>query len=395
MIPATLAHESVLSERICDREFAKLLKHTSGAARAISRGVAWLFLLSLLDMGVLHAQSLPRVVEVSAQPSCATCRISLTKWIDVGSVNDSLLLNLRTRFAVRGGALFAAPTSTPGRIAIFDTGGRLVRGLGRRGQGPAELASIVGYALDSKGLVVLQRSPARVSWIPFDSSEVVPLALVKQVDATSRIWSIGDLSIVASPYVTSANVGRAFAVRKTGELPHPFSALASTGPPIESSFFARQANGSPSTRGRFWLSRVNKYEIELWDTTGANLQRLIVKPSWFTEWATMPLLPWREPWPAQVVGIREAADGNLWVASWIAKRDWRAAPADSAVQESGVTNYVDTIIDVIDPVAGRLLATSRLPGIHVLSVNDLYFASYRIGRDGEYIWTLWRPTLQR
>jgi hypothetical protein len=154
--------------------------------------------------------------------------------------------------------------------------------------------------------------------------------------------------------------------------------------------------GGPSKAGRFWLARVNKYEIELWDTTGAILQRLVMRQSWFREWSSLPsLMPWREAWPAQIVGIQEAPDGLLWVATWLARRDWRPAPADSSVSESAATDYLDTVIDVIDPTAGRLVATTTLTGTYALTLNVLYLASYRIGPDGEYTWALWKPTLLR
>ena len=79
-----------------------------------------------------------------------------------------------------------------------------------------------------------------------------------------------------------------------------------------------------------------------------------------------------------LLDLREDRDGRLWVAVIVPDLEWipPSGTPPNAIEQPFVSlehadRYVDTMVEVIDPVAGKLLASKRFDG---------YFGGFVTGR---------------
>ena len=127
---------------------------------------------------------------------------------------------------------------------------------------------------------------------------------------------------------------------------------------------ARQIAAAPE--GRVWAAYWNRYEIELWDTAGHRLRRLARDAEWYEPYRSdefmatnrRHLLRERErgdprapglPLPPFMAALQQDDRGRLWVLVWV--------PPLSGGPEGGR----HTMVEILDPGAGRLVASARLP----------------------------------
>ena len=159
---------------------------------------------------------------------------------------------------------------------------------------------------------------------------------------------------------------------------------------------------APSTGSRFWAAHAAEYEVELFDTTGARLFRLV------RDSAQSPLrhrvadsVVDFAPRPA-VTGVREDAEGRLWVLMQVPAPNWREAGRYSkrAVDDTVlvVPQYVDrlfqTVVEVIEPKSGRLVASRQFPSALVSFVDEHSVLGLRQRVDGKWETDIWRLSLR-
>ena len=118
---------------------------------------------------------------------------------------------------------------------------------------------------------------------------------------------------------------------------------------------------SASSDGTVWAGHVRKYVIEKWTVTGEKILTLERSVNWF------PALTGADSWSpdvpphSQLDGTWEDPDGHLWVSVLVPDPEWREALTQ--VQGGGYVSlhdeYLDMIIEVIDPVSGEVLAGNR------------------------------------
>ena len=116
--------------------------------------------------------------------------------------------------------------------------------------------------------------------------------------------------------------------------------------------------------GRVWAAYQNRYEVELWDTAGRRLRRLARDAEWFDIYRSdefsarnrRHLLRERErgnrlapslQYPPRVTALEQDGRGRLWTLVSVAPEK----PEDRR----------NTIVEVIDPAAGRIVASRRFP----------------------------------
>lgn len=131
--------------------------------------------------------------------------------------------------------------------------------------------------------------------------------------------------------------------------------------------YARRIARAPD--GTLWTTTTSDHwRLEHWDTTGRLLKVVEPVASWFVDsvtdhrtWYPTP----DQPPPPAIRAIWFDAAGRLWALGAVADRQWREGfvAADSAVPNStghiDSDKYFDTIVEVRDPVTGRLIATAR------------------------------------
>jgi hypothetical protein len=136
---------------------------------------------------------------------------------------------------------------------------------------------------------------------------------------------------------------------------------------------------APAASGGFWATRYERYLIEQFDSVGRVVQTLERSPPWFPpgDGSMNPPNPDRPPFP-HVKAIDEDEVGRLWVLIQVADPQYQKAlhrrENVRSVRESlwEITDYdrfYDTVIEVLDPGAARLLASERVDPTLIFWLN--------------------------
>lgn len=75
--------------------------------------------------------------------------------------------------------------------------------------------------------------------------------------------------------------------------------------------------------GMFWSAPLNRYVLELWDTTGRLHRRYTRNVDWFEPWDHQPGITEDGPGNPQLQDIHEDRLGRLWVMVLVGDRRWR------------------------------------------------------------------------
>jgi hypothetical protein len=163
----------------------------------------------------------------------------------------------------------------------------------------------------------------------------------------------------------------------------------------EQSYESVRAIGT-ARAGHLWSARINEYRLELWRMDGSRALTVIRDASWFRPWTGRdegaPFT--RRPRPT-VNGVREDAEGRLWVTITVAAHDWRPrpGPGDTNLLRTEIGDLYDTIIEVIDVENGRLLARSRYDRLIGGLAGSASVHGTRIDAAGNTVIDVWRLRL--
>jgi hypothetical protein len=102
----------------------------------------------LVRAAALSAQPAPE--RIKYKPTCAQCRVELTKLVSFGSASDPVLIKAMRPARDSRGRYFAAAAGEL-KVVVFDSTGKYLTSFGRAGQGPGELGSAV--SIPGAGLV--------------------------------------------------------------------------------------------------------------------------------------------------------------------------------------------------------------------------------------------------
>jgi hypothetical protein len=352
---------------------------------AFTRGAIAFTIATAASPLAIEGQS-PETIQVSAEPTCRTCTIELTRVATLGSPTDSVLLQELTGVvATNSRREYFVPAGF--QIAVYDSQGRLTRAVGRRGRGPGEFFGITHIAVLGGDSVLVgdQRNGGQL-FTP-DLQYVRPIAVTNPGGlAQAVIREDGsmimearqqEIRIVAPTGATTATIP----VRTTGD---------STCRLCDHRWLAKSAQ-----KGIFWSTINNRYEIEMIDTAGRVHRTLSRRPTWFAPWTSMPPRSGADrgpPLPA-LGQIREAPDGLLWVSATVADANWKYSAGGRATDAHFNAQY-DHMLAVIDPTTGQVLAERRLPDGFGFVGRDLIFTTTQ-DANGYVAAHIWRLELKR
>jgi hypothetical protein len=138
-----------------------------------------------------------------------------------------------------------------------------------------------------------------------------------------------------------------------------------------------------------WLVRPNQYTVERWNEKGEATDRLIRSANWFAPWDSADMDFFRSPPPPTVISISQDSLGILWVMSHIAGKQWQAngRGADKRERNRDITipdldDAFDTVLDAIDPLAGKLLISRRFDGSLLTLLPGGFAGRLRQASDG-------------
>ena len=141
--------------------------------------------------------------------------------------------------------------------------------------------------------------------------------------------------------------------------------------------------------------------MELWSTSGQLVRLLERDASWFPPWTNHSGQIDVDKPPPRLLSMRVDPQGLLWVLTMVADANYVPIAQRIAGKERPVWTVADesrlndTIIEVIEPTTGRLIATRRFPqALHRFVGQDLVLETI-VDDDQDIALRLWRIRLLR
>ncbi len=300
-----------------------------------------------------HAQSLLPITEGAGE-----CVVQLREVVRLGTPGDPGMIGSRPEIArTAAGHYVVASVENRGQLLVFDADGAFLEAFGASGDGPGEL-----------------RVPGRVRPGPDGGLRILDLVnrrITHLSPDRGLLETTGVRSLHGLDFVT-LGAGERHVVSGFGQLDDGLGAtteivgrdgvrLTRLGAvPVASwvvNFF--RAPLALDGQGRVWTTRAGEYAFEAWDPGrgGEPLTRLAGEPDWFDPGPPRPGAPLSAPAPSIVISLR-VDRGLLWAGTWVADED-REAGAGAPPSPLELDLLLDTVLDVIDPESGRLIARTR------------------------------------
>lgn len=349
----------------------------------------------LLVPGVVYAQEDAQILR---EDICSTCRIALSRVAVLGT--DSGPPGMGADFVLgrsqATGRYWYASNVSSGEILVFERDGSFAGSVGRRGEGPGEFRWInqiipsgqhvhVVDAANLRWTVLLHdltvRSTQRLIRPPFESTVLYDSLLVVSMQVPTRELAGHPLHV----FRLNRGLERSFGAPAAGYR----ADLGVTG--------LRHVSAAPG-RG-FWAAHITQYRLEKWDVEGSLLAAYRREADWFSPHhqgmkadPDTPPAPW-------LAAVHEDDAGLLWVLVLIADEEWYTGLVPSG---DGTfwwapdrTDFLDTMIEVVDPTTGSVLATYRWDYAARGFVDGSHLAVYRESPVGVPRVEIWRVALDR
>ena len=331
------------------------------------------------------------VVTVPDAIACARCSIVVRSTTVLGGVNDSerFPAGLPDRVDRSGdGRYWLFSTAAP--PALFESSGRFLRMLGRKGRGPGEYIAPHNAFFIGDSIVVLDSRQRRASVLNRELRYVRAMVMPAQMyhtvvlswpdsvvmaawvpNAESGGWPLHLVSFASSDVDDVADVVRSFGIGDGGTRPRDSM--------IRTWHLAIARDG-------FWSASPGFYQLVKWKSNTLERIRTFRRdPSWFHGESNAAIgaaprngRPWIAPSPA-LVGMEEDSKGLLWTYVRVPASGWKDAwgrvkldidaGKQPRISDLRWEKLYDTRIEVIDPVAGRVLARTTVDGFFAVNVS--------------------------
>jgi hypothetical protein len=150
-----------------------------------------------------------------------------------------------------------------------------------------------------------------------------------------------------------------------------------------------------------WAGFPGRYILQRWNvTTGSKEVEWSRRVDWFPESAE-PGTAYSPERPPQTVllDLREASPTRLWTLTAVADANWkkhlrrRVGPEGPFYGVTSYTGFYDTMVELIDTLTGRVVATRRVDAFLRGFVDDNHVFSIEIDSDGVAQNDIWAITI--
>jgi hypothetical protein len=352
------------------------------------------FLVTTLSVAGTHVDAQQKSV-IRGPPTCSQCQIRLDHSVTLDGNRSAAVGEPLTLARMSDGRILLHTMMGEPSIAVFDSTGAFIRRIGRRGGGPSEFLTVGRFRVTGKDTLRvfdLGANRVKVFTSSFAPVETLPVG----------VWP-SDVEFLADGRIMTSQVPsvgrRASGTRSSGL---PLHVIGKDGK-IERSFGAENPEYrredadllwrwiAPAGNDRVWAAPVTKYVLELWSFSGQKVRELERNVSWFKphkQFGQSRDKPNAPPNPG-IMDLRMDSAGKLWVIIHVADEKWKSGLGTVRglynQQVRGVADenkYWDSIIEVIDPASGTLVASQRFDQpLRWISESD-FARSYRQSAEG-------------
>lgn len=355
-------------------------------ARCLVIALFWGLLCALPAVG--HAQQTSEPDTIQPCQPCGTIRVDTVATLydrdgEAGLTPPSPIEVLRVP---QGG--FLVISANPFEPFLFDEDGVYSGMLGREGEGPGEYQSPASAWIGpDETLWTFDRGLQRATkWT--DEWEVADTRRLPVRSGSMVIFEDGTL-VNSSPVMDADRVGYPFhRISADGELG------ASFGPEVQVAPTGHLPGHItrllwPAGSESFWAAPRHKYKIERYNLQGQRERALVRAADWFPDQdptESRAVSP-ESPPPPRIGGFVEDDEGRLRVLARVAADGWEEGVGERqpmpGFDDDGPHHHpIDhdivfgSVIEVLDPVSGQLVASRRLQGLALQWVDESHVAMY-------------------
>lgn len=380
---------------------------------------------SLAAQSFALAQANSAVVRRISGSGCNGCIVAASRIARLGRAADQEVLTKWPVRVVRNsrGHYFVASPGSDARVFKYDSTGRFLKLIGRRGQGPGEFTGISDIAISAGDSLLVFARGNRL--LVFSSEDRFAREVRLELSARS-IPSGGflrDGRIVTSGVTTKASgVGLAL---------HLLSVEGTYLRGVCGPSVLRDGRNQPLLNRVFWLApddgvwaiEPGNYRIERCDVTGQTTMILVGQPAW-TNIRPVSELDAKAPQPIAMIrtkkipGGKEADHGisaplsrdilpvtafdNIWTDSigrvWLSARvpdiDWRTSLGPNGERDEYSDALYDTQVEIIDPRTAQVIASTRLPFRTVDALGGNRLAASAESPEGLLVIDIWQLSVR-
>jgi hypothetical protein len=263
-------------------------------------------------------------------------------------------------------------------IKVFDSAGKFVHSVGRRGRGPGEFGAPFPAYTDSAGNVHVLDLEREIEFvIGPDFRHISQRAAPAGGDLASAVRFHGrDAWVINDPMAFGPERGAPIRISRESKV------LVSFGKPhtVQSPnpILGTRRLGVDS-RDRIFSAKAYHFELEAWTDSGARIASFSGPMLNEREVRLAPFNLGENPIPAQVLAIQPGDSSRLWVLTRRPRENWRdyyEARSHAGVQVIQVRNGMpeDSVfrsrLEVIDLRSRSIIARQELPGVFSSFVGD-------------------------
>lgn len=277
------------------------------------------------------------------------------------------------------GRYYTNSTSQPGVVALWESNGSFARGIGRLGEGPGEFSRSVVQPWVIPGDTLVFYNSRRFT--VFDGEGVligtIPSRLPIALRPRSYAVASGGLVLVGEAYRSSQ--GRSLSlVTMSGE---HLRSYGDSSPGVDAGDDRGLRAVAMQENDRFWASLLphEGYAIEHWTLDGDWLQSIRREASWAPRPLAAPAPAHASRYlPFKLSSLNVDDDGLLYALTLRMKEG--VDPDVRALDDSAEAELFDVRLEVIDPIAGRVLARlGPISGPGVYTQIPWQFGGSRLG----------------
>lgn len=310
------------------------------------------------------------VVISGARGTCAGCRITLEKTVEMGdSAGPGRLDRALSSWARDSRGRFYVASGWDGPVRVFGADGSFLRTLGDSAAADT-VRPVIGFVAVAAGDTVHLLDDLSSVHHVLDGAlrPVRTTAISPHLRASAFSVLLPDGRIAFSGTVPTRDA--------IGYPLHLMDAAGSVAASLGSDEPALRPGGAPDVRriaragaDALWSGELTRYAVERWTLDGRRTAAFVREAPWFAPYTSTRWTPAEPPHP-MLMAVRQDAQGRLWTLVRVADPAWgqaRPVMADSVLAARAplllydLNDLYDAVVEVIDPACGTLLHAQRFP----------------------------------
>ncbi len=336
-------------------------------------------------------------IRIGSEPSCPRCRIEWYHVVTLAENSDHPISGkVATMARASDGTIYLSEAGE--RIPhVYAADGKFVKILGRKGGGPGEYQSASIILLGDGDIVhVLDPVLGRHTVVAADGRTLGSTPFPGGVSIRGAVILPG--GHIVTNHIFRDRDGAGFPLQELDERGNRvrvfgdemrYGAGGARDWQMVRKLFARR-------NGEVWAARPFAYVVELYSSERTKLKELIRSAEWFEPLAN-ELDPSSgtesRPPTTEMTDLWEDATGLLWTTTLVPRADWRSRVARESPGPRD--KRYNTIIEVLDPVHGRLVTSLRVDPMVLHALSSGYVASWSEQDDGRPRVDVWQVQLKR